>query len=56
MRAILKDRVIAESDDIVEEAGYAYFPICRHAHGMARKGGARPSPTTPVRMAYSSTM
>ena len=27
MRAILKDRVIAESDDIVEEGGYHYFPI-----------------------------
>ena len=26
MRAILKDRVIAESDDIVEERGYHYFP------------------------------
>jgi len=27
MRAILKDRVIADSDDIVEEGGYHYFPI-----------------------------
>jgi uncharacterized protein (DUF427 family) len=27
MRATVKDRVIAESDDIVEEAGYVYFPI-----------------------------
>lgn len=26
MRAVLEDRVIAESDDIVEERGYAYFP------------------------------
>lgn len=26
MKAILKDRVIAESDDIVEHDGYAYFP------------------------------
>ncbi len=26
MKAKLKDRVIAESDDIVEEGGYAYFP------------------------------
>lgn len=27
MKATLKDRVIAESDDIVEEGGYRYFPI-----------------------------
>jgi uncharacterized protein (DUF427 family) len=27
MRATLKDRVIAQSDDIVEEAGYHYFPL-----------------------------
>lgn len=26
MKAKLKDHVIAESDDIVEEGGYAYFP------------------------------
>jgi uncharacterized protein (DUF427 family) len=27
MKARLKDRVIAESDDIVAEGGYHYFPI-----------------------------
>lgn len=27
MKATLKDRVIAESDDIVEQGGYPYFPI-----------------------------
>jgi uncharacterized protein (DUF427 family) len=26
MKAILKDRVIADSDDIVETGGYHYFP------------------------------
>ena len=26
MKAILKDRVIADSDDIVEAGGYQYFP------------------------------
>ena len=26
MKATLKDRVIAESDDIVEQGGYHYFP------------------------------
>jgi uncharacterized protein (DUF427 family) len=26
MKAVLKDRVIAESDDIVQHGGYAYFP------------------------------
>jgi len=26
MKAILNDHVIAESDDIVESGGYAYFP------------------------------
>lgn len=27
MKATLKDRVIAQSDDIVAEGGYHYFPI-----------------------------
>lgn len=27
MKATLEDRVIAESDDIVEEGGYHYFPV-----------------------------
>ena len=27
MKATLKDRVIAESHDIVEEGGYHYFPV-----------------------------
>jgi uncharacterized protein (DUF427 family) len=27
MKARLKDRVIAESDDIVEHGGYHYFPV-----------------------------
>jgi uncharacterized protein (DUF427 family) len=27
MKATLKGSLIAESDDIVEEAGYAYFPV-----------------------------
>ena len=26
MKAVLKNRVIAESDDIVEQGGYRYFP------------------------------
>jgi hypothetical protein len=26
MRAVIEDLVIAESDDIVEQGGYAYFP------------------------------
>jgi uncharacterized protein (DUF427 family) len=26
MKAVLRDRVIAESDDIVEEGSYLYFP------------------------------
>jgi uncharacterized protein (DUF427 family) len=26
MKAMLNDRVVAESDDIVEHGGYAYFP------------------------------
>ena len=26
MKAVLKDRVIADSDDIVEHGGYVYFP------------------------------
>jgi uncharacterized protein (DUF427 family) len=26
MKAVLKNRVIAESDDIVEQGGYHYFP------------------------------
>ena len=55
MKATLKDRVIAESDDIVEEAGYHYFPIAVTRMEWLKKG-PRPSPTIPVRMAYSSTM
>jgi uncharacterized protein (DUF427 family) len=27
MKAVLKGKVIAESDDIVEAAGYHYFPV-----------------------------
>jgi uncharacterized protein (DUF427 family) len=27
MKATVKDRVIADSDDIVEAAGYHYFPV-----------------------------
>jgi uncharacterized protein (DUF427 family) len=27
MRAVIEDLVIAESDDIVEQGGYAYFPV-----------------------------
>ena len=27
MKATVKNRVIAETDDIVEEGGYHYFPI-----------------------------
>ena len=27
MKATLKDRIIAESNDIVEEGGYHYFPL-----------------------------
>ena len=26
MKAVLKDQVIADSDDIVEQGGYHYFP------------------------------
>jgi hypothetical protein len=35
MKAILDGKVIAESDDIVENSGYLYFPGPRGAHGMA---------------------
>ena len=56
MRAILKDRVIADSDDIVEEGGYHYFPIAVTRMEWLGEGGQDRSPTTPVRMAFSSTM
>ena len=37
MQATLNDHVIAQSDDIVEAAGYAYFPASRDPPGMAGK-------------------
>ena len=49
MRAILKDRVIAESDDIVEEGGYHYFPIA-----VARMEWLKKSPKTEVRPRLSA--
>ncbi|HEU0016928.1 MAG TPA: LysR family transcriptional regulator, partial [Methyloceanibacter sp.] len=42
MKAKLKDRVIAESDDIVEEAGYHYFPI-----SVTRMEWLKKAPKTP---------
>ena len=55
MKAMLKDRVIAESDDIVEEGGYHYFPIAVTRMDWLERP-TRPHPTTPVRMVSSSTM
>jgi hypothetical protein len=35
MKAVVDDRVIAESDDIVENGGYHYFPSSAVAQRMA---------------------
>jgi uncharacterized protein (DUF427 family) len=37
MKAVLKDRVVAESEDIVEEGGYAYFPSAHVRHEWLEK-------------------
>ena len=55
MKARLKNRVIAESDDIVAEGGYHYFPISRGAHGVAGESAEDRTPITTARMAFSST-
>ena len=39
MKAMLKNKVVAESDDIVESGGYRYFPGLRRSRGLARKSG-----------------
>ena len=55
MKARLKDRVIAESDDIVAEGGYHYFPLARWCAWSCWRKRRRLSRTTPARMAFSST-
>ena len=55
MKATLKDRVIAQSDDIVAEGGYRYFPISVVRMEWLEKA-AKTGLTTPVRTAFSSTM
>jgi uncharacterized protein (DUF427 family) len=37
MKAKLKERVIADSDDIVEEGGYSYFPSAAVRLDLLRK-------------------
>jgi uncharacterized protein (DUF427 family) len=54
MKARLKDRVIAESDDIVAEGGYHYFPLSVVRMELKEKAPKTES-TTPARMAFSST-
>ena len=43
MKAKLKDRVIAESEDIVEEGGYAYFPTRHVRLDLLKKAVKTPS-------------
>ena len=43
MKATLKDRVIADSDDIVEEGGYSYFPSSDMCLGLLEKADKTPS-------------
>ena len=53
MKATLKGKVIAESDDIVENDGYFYFPPEECAQ-TGSKGRRLPIKTAPARMASSS--
>jgi uncharacterized protein (DUF427 family) len=55
MKAVLKDRVIAESDDIVEHGGYHYFPSTQVRLELLDKA-AKTASICNVRMASSSTM
>ena len=43
MKASLKDRVIADSDDIVEEGGYSYFPSSDMCLELLEKADKTPS-------------
>ena len=54
MQAILKDHVIADSDDIVEKGGYHYFPSSATRLDLLVKA-RRPNTTWNARTASSST-
>ena len=54
MKATLKNRVIAESDDIVSERGYHYFPNA-HVRLIFWRRARRLHSTAIARMASSST-
>ena len=41
MKAVLKGRVIAESDDLVEEGGYLYFPSADVRLELLERAGRR---------------
>ena len=43
MKATLKERVIADSDDIVEEGGYSYFPSSDVCLELLQKADKTPS-------------
>jgi len=54
MKATLKDRIIAESNDIVEAGGYHYFPLSVVRMEWLNKARRRRQITS-ARMAFSST-
>ncbi len=56
MKAVLKGRVIAESDDIVEHGGYHYFPNAHVRVESAGEGGEDGVRSANARTASSSTM
>jgi hypothetical protein len=53
MKATLEGKVIAASDDIVEQGGYAYFPN-EHVGSSCLRRRRRPDRTSSARMASSS--
>jgi uncharacterized protein (DUF427 family) len=55
MKATLKGKVIAASDDIVEQGGYTYFPN-EHVRLELLEKRRRPRRTSSARMASSSMM
>ena len=55
MKAVLKGRVIAESDDIVAQGGYHYFPNAHVRLELAGEGRQDRVRSRNVRTASSST-
>ena len=56
MKAFVDHHIVAESDDIVEAAGYAYFPADKVRTEWLDKAAQNSRAISNVRTAFSSTM